>query len=382
MIRLVPAARHQPDDVATPRSHDHKDPPFTPFLRGLIPSVPSVPSPTSHNKLRWGVLGVANIATKKVIPAMQRGTWTEVVGIASRDGAKARDAAASLKIPRSYESYDALLADPDIDAVYIPLPNHLHVPWTTRAAEAGKHVLCEKPIGVTAAEAAALIEVRDRTGVRIQEAFMVRTHPQWLRALEIVRSGRIGPLRSIVGFFSYFNNDPANVRNVPGWGGGGLLDIGCYLVNTARMMFQDEPRRVCALVDTDPTFGVDRLASMLLDFPSGQAAGTCGTQLAPSQKVIVAGTLGRIEIEIPFNAPTDRPSRLVFEDASQRGIPSREIIEVEVCDQYTIQGDLFSQAALHDAPPPYPLEDSVRNLQVIDALFRSAREGGWAPVNA
>jgi predicted dehydrogenase len=330
-------------------------------------------------KLRWGVLGVANIAMKKVIPAMQRGAWTRVDAIASRDGAKASAAAAALGIPRAHGSYDALLADPDIDAVYVPLPNHLHVPWTIRAAEAGKHVLCEKPIGLTAAEAANLVEARDRTGVRIQEAFMVRTHPQWLRALDIVRSGRIGPVRSIAGFFSYFNDDPANVRNVAEWGGGGILDIGCYLVNTARMIFEDEPRRVCALVDEDPALRVDRLASMLLDFPGGQAIGTCSTQLAYAQSVAIAGTLGRIEIEIPFNAPPDRPSRMVFEDASKRGTPpSREVIEVETCDQYTIQGDLFSRATREGAPAPYPLEDSVRNMRVIDALFRSARNGAWA----
>jgi predicted dehydrogenase len=324
------------------------------------------------------VLGVANIATKKVIPAMQRGAWSSIDAIASRNRAKASAAAAALGIPRAYDSYEGLLADPDIDAVYIPLPNHLHVPWTTRAAEAGKHVLCEKPIGLTAAEAAKLVEVRDRTGVRIQEAFMVRTHPQWLRALDLVRSGRLGPVRSFVGVFSYFNDDPANVRNVPDWGGGGILDIGGYLVNTARMIFEDEPRRVCALVDEDPVLRVDRLASMLLDFPGGQAMGTCSTQLAYAQRVAVAGTLGRLDIEFPFNAPPDRPGRLVLEDASQRGaVPSREVIQVETCDQYTIQGDLFSRAVHERTPVPYPLEDSVRNMRVLDALFRSARSRGW-----
>jgi predicted dehydrogenase len=333
-------------------------------------------------KLRWGVLGVASIALRKVIPAMQRGSWTQVDAIASRDGAKASAAAVALSIPRSYDSYEGLLADPDIDAVYIPLPNHLHLPWTTRAAEAGKHVLCEKPIGLTAGEAAELVKIRDRTGVRIQEAFMVRTHPQWLRALDIVRSGRIGPVRSIAGFFSYFNDDPSNVRNVAGWGGGGILDIGCYLVNTARMIFEDEPRRVCALVDEDPVLRVDRLASMLLDFPGGQAIGTCSTQLAYAQSIAIAGTLGRLEIEIPFNAPPDRPSRVVLEDASERGaVPSREVIQIETSNQYTIQGDLFSRAVREGTPAPYPLEDSVRNLRVIDALFRSARSGAWEDIN-
>ncbi len=337
-------------------------------------------APRTSNKVRWGVLGVAEIATKKVIPAMQRGEWTQVDAIASRDAGRAWDAAAALKIPKAYGSYDDLLADADIDAVYIPLPNHLHVPWTIRAAEAGKHVLCEKPIGLSGAEAAQLIPVRDRTGVRIEEAFMVRTHPQWLRALDIVRSGRLGPVRSIAGFFSYFNDDASNVRNMTTFGGGGLLDIGCYLVNTARMIFQEEPRRVCALIEQDPVLRVDRLSSMLLDFPGGHAIGTCSTQLAPSQSVSISGTRGRIEIEIPFNAPPDRPCRIAVEDGSNLGVPSREYAQIETCDQYTIQGDLFSRAVREGTPAPYPLEDSVSNLRVIDALFRSARADAWEPV--
>ncbi|MEP6916347.1 MAG: Gfo/Idh/MocA family oxidoreductase [Acidobacteriota bacterium] len=326
-------------------------------------------------KLRWGVLGTAKIARQKVVPAMQRGAWTRVDAIASRDEARSRQTAAALNIPRSYGSYEALLEDRNIDAIYIPLPNHLHVPWATRAADAGKHVLCEKPIGVTAAEAEQLRVVRDRTGVQIQEAFMVRTHPQWLRALEMVRSGRIGSVRSIVGFFSFFNDDPSNVRNVPDYGGGAIFDIGCYLVNTSRMIFETEPRRVCALIDRDPKLGIDRLSSMLLDFPGGQAIGTCSMQLAPGQGVMIAGTRGRVEIEIPFNAPPDRPCRIfVYEGAA------REEITLEICDQYTLQGDLFSKAVLQGLPAPYPLEDSIGNMRVIDALFRSEQDGGWTTV--
>jgi predicted dehydrogenase len=332
-------------------------------------------------KVRWGVLGVARIATNKVIPAMQRGALTRIDAIASRDGARAREAAATLQIPKACASYDEILADPGIDAVYIPLPNHLHVPWTIRAAEAGKHVLCEKPIALTADEAEQLVDVRRRTGVLIEEAFMVRTHPQWLRAREIVRSGRIGAVRAVAGTFSYFNDDPANVRNVREYGGGALLDIGCYLVNTARMIFEQEPRRACALVERDPSFGIDRLSSMLLDFPGGHAIGTCGTQLAAGQSVAITGTLGRIEIEIPFNAPPDRPTRLFVDGRAAPGHPSRECLEIDVCDQYTIQGDLFSEAIRRGTPAPYPLEDSIRNLRVIDALFRSAQKDGWQSVD-
>ncbi len=328
-------------------------------------------------KVRWGVLGVARIATNKVIPAMQKGAWTRVDAIASRDGARAREAASALGIPKACSSYEELLADPEIDAVYIPLPNHLHVPWTVRAAEAGKHVLCEKPVAMTASEAAQLIEVRERTGVLIQEAFMVRTHPQWLRAREIVRSGGIGPVRSIAGTFSYFNDDPGNVRNVRDYGGGALLDIGCYLVNTARMIYEEEPRRVCALIEQDPEFGVDRLSSMLLEFPGGQAVGSCGTQLSAGQGVTIAGTTGRIQVEIPFNAPPDRPARLLVETRGAGGDVAREVLEVGTCDQYTIQGDLFSEAVRRGGPVAYPLEDSIRNLRVLDALFRSAETSAW-----
>jgi predicted dehydrogenase len=311
---------------------------------------------------------------------MQRGRWTTVEALASRDASKARVAAAELGVPKSYGSYDALVADPEIDAIYIPLPNHLHVEWTARAAEAGKHVLCEKPIGLVAADAEHLLAVRDRTGVLIQEAFMVRTHPQWLGALDIARSGRIGEVRSIVGYFSFFLDDPANVRNVKAWGGGGLLDIGCYLVNTARMIFEAEPRRVCALIEEQSSTGVDWMASMIMDFQGRHAAGTCSTQLAHAQRITIAGTIGRIEIEIPFNAPPDRPCRIFVEDSPPGAIPERHVIEFDTCDQYTIQGDLFSRAVMEDRPAPYPLEDSVKNMRVIDALFRSGATGTWIEV--
>ena len=339
-----------------------------------------VPSANSATKLRWGVLGVARIATKKVVPAMRRGRWSEVQAIASRDAARAREAAGELGIDKAYGSYEALLADSEIDAVYIPLPNHMHVEWTTRAAEAGKHVLCEKPIGLTAADAEQLIQVRDRTGVLIQEAFMVRTHPQWLGALDIARSGRIGVVRSITGYFSFFNDDPANIRNIKAYGGGGILDIGCYLVNTARMIFEGEPRRVCALVEESPATAVDWMTSMILDFDGRHAVGTCSTRLAHGQRITIAGTSGRIDIEIPFNAPPDRPCRIFVEDAPPGAVPDRHTVEFETCDQYTIQGDLFSKAVLENTDAPYPLEDSVKNLRVIDALFRSAATGGWEDV--
>jgi predicted dehydrogenase len=328
-------------------------------------------------KVRWGVLGAAHIAVKKVIPAMQRGEWCEIAAIASRDLPKAQQAAAALGIPKAYGSYEELLADPEIDAVYNPLPNHLHVPWSVRAAEAGKHVLCEKPLALDAAEARVLLEAQTRTGVKMGEAFMVRTHPQWLRARELVRGGRIGELRAVMGFFSYFNRDAANIRNVRAWGGGGLFDIGCYPINTARFVFGEEPRRAMALLERDPEMHTDRLTSAMLDFPSGQAVFTCSTQLVPCQRMQLFGTRGRIEIEIPFNAPPDRPCRIFVDDGSDLFGAGIQTETFPVCDQYTIQGDLFSRAVRGEGDVPVPLEDAVRNMAVIDALFRSAESGMW-----
>lgn len=329
--------------------------------------------------LRFGVLGVAKIAVQKVIPAMQAAQRVEVVAIASRDAAKARDASARLGIPRAYGSYEALLADPGVDAVYIPLPNHLHVPWTTRAAEAGKHVLCEKPIALNAAEARTLLEVRDRTGVRIQEAFMIRTHPQWQRAKALVDDGTLGEVRAMSGVFSYFNEDPSNVRNVRAWGGGGLLDIGCYLINTARFIFGAEPARVAGTLDFDPRFGVDRLGSLILDFGGRHAVGTFSTQLQYYQRIHIVGTRGRLDIEIPFNAPPDRPCRIAFDRTGELHGNGIEIIELEVCNQFTIQAEAFAAAVLDGRPQSAPLEDAVANMACIDAVFRSASSGRWEP---
>ncbi len=328
-------------------------------------------------KVRWGVLGAAKIAVEKVIPAMQKGEWSSVVGVASRDAGRAARVAGGLGVAKSYGSYEELLADPDIEAVYNPLPNHLHVPWTLKAAEAGKHVLCEKPVAMSAAEARSLIEARDRRGVKIQEAFMVRTHPQWLAAREVVRSGRVGELRSVEAFFSYFNRDPSNIRNIPAAGGGALMDIGCYPVQISRFVYGAEPRRVFAFVERDPLMQTDRLTSAVLDFERGRAAFTCSTQLVAHQRVELIGTRGRVEVEVPFNAPPDRPTRVRVDDGSAPGGANAETLEFGPCDQYTIQGDLFSRAVREGTEQPIPLEDAVNNMAVIDALFRSAESGRW-----
>ena len=333
--------------------------------------------PPMANKVRWGVLGAAKIAVKKVIPGMQKSELCEVAAIASRDRGKAEEAARSLGIPKAYGSYEELLADPQIDAIYNPLPNQLHIPWSIKAAEAGKHVLCEKPLSLTVAEGRQLLAVRDRTKVKIGEAFMVRTHPQWLRVRDLVRSGRIGELRAATGFFSYFNNDPKNIRNIPAYGGGAVMDIGCYPINTSRFVFGEEPTRVLGLVERDPQMKVDRLTSAMLDFPSGQSTFTCSMQLVPYQRSQFFGTKGRIEIEIPFNAPPDRPCRIFIDDGRDLfggGISTEEFY---VCDQYTIQGDAFSRAVLEGTEVPVPLEDAIRTMAVIEAIFRSAESGKW-----
>jgi predicted dehydrogenase len=328
-------------------------------------------------KLRWGVLSTANIGLKKVLPAMQLGRYTSVDAIASRDLNKAREAAASLGIPKAYGSYEELLADPEIDAIYNPLPNQMHVPWTTKAAEAGKHVLCEKPISLTVAEAKTLLAVRERTGVKIGEAFMIRSYTQWLRVGELLREGRIGKLRAVMGFFSYFNDDPANIRNQVESGGGALLDIGCYCIQASRYAFGQEPARVVGLVERDPAMKIDRLTSAILEFQEGQAIFTCSTQLIPYQRVHFLGTGGRIEIEIPFNAPKDRPTRLYIDadgDLSGGGITTETFL---TADQYTMQGDAFSRAVLDGIEVPVPLEDAIANMAVIEAVFRSGETGQW-----
>ena len=330
--------------------------------------------------VRFGVISTAKIGIQKVIPAMQQSARCRVLAIASRDLTRARAAADALGIPRAYGSYAELLQDAEIEAVYNPLPNHLHVPISIEAAAAGKHVLCEKPIALTAAEAQKLVEARDHAGVLIQEAFMVRCHPQWLRARALVREGRIGELRVVQGSFSYMNTDPANVRNQAGIGGGGLYDIGCYPIVTARFLFGAEPVRVASQIEYDPNFGTDRLASVLLQFPTGQALFYCSTQLVPYQRMQILGTGGRIEIEIPFNAPPDRPCRIFVDDGSQLGDGSARPETFEVVDQYTLQGDLFARAIREGTPLPFPLEDAVNNMRVLDAVFRAGKTGRWEEI--
>jgi len=325
------------------------------------------------NKVRWGVLSTAKIGIEKVIPAMQRCELCDIAAIASSSIEKAEAAAMKLGIQKAYGAYEDLLNDSEIEAVYIPLPNHLHVSWSIKALEAGKHVLCEKPIAMTAAEAHQLLGTAEKyPKLKIMEAFMYRHHPQWQRARQMVADGKIGDLRTIQTFFSYYNADKANIRNIADLGGGGLMDIGCYCISLSRFIFGAEPNRVCAIIEFDPQFKTDRLTSGILDFGRGTSTFTCATQLVPFQRVNIFGTDGRVEIEIPFNAPPDRPCKLAY----QHGKESGEVL-FDICNQYTIQGQLFSKAIREDSEVPTPLGDAVANMKVIDALVKSAENGSW-----
>jgi predicted dehydrogenase len=327
--------------------------------------------------VRWGILGAAGIALRKVIPGMQGSALAQVVAIASRDIAKAQAAAERLGIPRAYGSYEELIADPDIEAIYNPLPNHLHVPWSIRAAEHGKHVLCEKPIALTTREALQLLEVRDKTGVQIGEAFMVRTHPQWLKVREIIASGRIGELRLIAGHFSYYRRDPSDIRSRVEWGGGALMDVGCYPITIARWLFGAEPIEVVGLIERDPDMQIDRLTSGLLRFEKGQATFSCATQLVPHQAMQIFGTTGRISVGIPFNPPPADQSRIIVDDGSDLAGGGIETITFPPVDQYALQADRFSEAIRGVGDVPVSLEDAIGNMAVIDALFRSADSRRW-----
>jgi len=324
-------------------------------------------------KIRWGIISTAKIGTEKVIPAMQQSQWCDIIAIASRDINKAKKAAADLGIAKAYGSYEELLADPDIDAIYNPLPNHLHVEWSIKTLQSGKHILCEKPIGLSSVEGQKLVDcAKSNPQLKTMEAFMYRHHPQWVKARSIVQDGGIGELKSIQSFFSYTNLDPANIRNQADIGGGGLMDIGCYNISLSRFIFDAEPQRVCGLIEFDPNFKIDRLASGIMEFAQGAASFVCSTQLASYQRVNIVGTQGRVEIEIPFNAPPGVACKIWHQNEAD----IQEIL-LESCDQYTIQGDLFSQAVINDADVPTPIEDSVSNMKVIEALFQSAKQNGW-----
>jgi predicted dehydrogenase len=316
-------------------------------------------------KVRWGILSTAKIAREKVIPAMQRGKYCDITAIASRNIEQAKETAARLNIPTVYGSYEELLNDKNIDAVYIPLPNHMHVEWSLNAIKAGKHVLCEKPIALSSAEAGQLLKAaQEKPQLKVMEAFMYRFHPQWVLAKELADDDRIGQLKTIHSFFSYYNADPNNIRNQKEMGGGGMMDIGCYCVSLARFIFNSEPVKVLGQVTIDPVLQTDTMASGILEFSAGTATFTCSTQLMPYQRVQILGTEGRIEIEIPFNAPPTEPTRLWLHTKN-----GSEEMMFEPIDQYTLQGDLFAQSILNNTPVPTPLQDAINNMKVIETIL-------------
>ena len=322
------------------------------MLQSVVPSIEK----TIMQTVKWGILSTAKIGMVKVIPAMQQSDVCDIVAIASRNLEAATAAANQLGIEKAYGSYEELLADDGIDAIYNPLPNHLHVPWSIKALEAGKHVLCEKPIGLSSVEGQQLVDAgKQHPQLKLMEAFMYRHHPQWQKTREIVRDGKIGKLVTIQSVFSYFNDDASNFRNKTEFGGGGLMDIGCYSISLSRFIFESEPTRVMGIVAFDPQYKVDRLASAILDFGSGTSTLTCSTQMAPYQRVNIFGKTGRVEIEIPFNAPPDKPCQIWHQTTDE----SIEQISFDICDQYTIQGDLFSEAILNNTPVPTPIEDAI-----------------------
>lgn len=324
--------------------------------------------------LRWGILSTADIAIEKVVPGIQKAARCQVVAIGSRDGTRARQVADRLGIERAHGSYEALLADPGVDAVYIPLPNHLHAEWTMAAARAGKHVMCEKPLAMTAADAATMVEVCRAEGVGLMEAFMYRHHPSWVAARELIASGRIGRLTAVQSWFSYFNADATNIRNVAAFGGGALYDIGCYSVNLSRWLFAAEPTRVAASIARDPTSGVDVLTSAILEFESGVATFTCSIRTETDQRVHIYGTTGRISIEIPFNIPPDRPTRVFVTAGGDPPIaPATETLTFDTADPYAVEAERFAAAILDGTPIPVDPDDAVANLRVIERIFAAAQ---------
>ncbi len=329
----------------------------------------------------WGILGAARIAKKRLVPALAASNHCRAYAIASRDASRAREAADELGIPVSYGSYEELLADDTVDIIYNPLPNTMHVDWSIRALEAGKHVLCEKPIASDSGEVRRLLAARDRSGKTVVEAFMVRFHPQWWRVMELLAEGRIGTLTSFHGHFSYMNTDESNIRNRTDVDGGALLDIGCYMVTFSRLVFGGEPRSVQALVNRDPDFGTDCLTSALLEYPprgeqpGGHATFTASTQQVPHQVVQLVGTEGRIEVDVPVNITEDMPGRIRIDDGSALDRSGVSVEEIQGADQFTLQADAFAECSVGGAPPEWPLEDAVANAAVIEAIFRSAEEG-------
>lgn len=320
-------------------------------------------------KLRWGVLSTAKIGRTKVIPAIQSSNHGEVVAICSRDQANVQQLANALGIAQAYDNYDALLADPGIDAIYNPLPNHLHVPWSIKALEAGKHVLCEKPLGLDSADVTRLINASaQHPHLKVMEAFMYRFHPQWLTARELVTDGSIGQLRTLHSHFSYNNRELENIRNHAAMGGGALMDIGCYCISLARYLFAEEPLRVLGQITPYAGYEVDCFVAGILQFADGTATFNASTKIEPQQYVEASGEAGRVFIPLPFNPIADTTTTIIL----TRRNHSKEI-NIAKSDHYRNMADAFALSVLNNTPVPTPLSDALANMKIIDAVFTSAQ---------
>ena len=326
------------------------------------------------DELRWGILSTAAIGRRKVVPAIQAARRCRVVAVGSRDAKSGRAYADQLGIPTAHDSYEAVLADPEVDAVYIPLPNHLHAEWAIAAARAGKHVLCEKPLALDARQAEQIVAACSQAGVVLAEAFMYRLHPTWVAIRELVAGGRIGTLMAVQSWFGYFNDDPANIRNIAAAGGGALYDVGCYCVNLSRLLFGAEPTRVSGALVRDPVGGTDVLTSAILEFDGGIASFTCSTRAENDQRVEIYGTKGRISVPIAFNIPIDQPTEILLIAGGKPPVaPHIERLTFPTVDQYTIQAEVFAAAVLDGVEPPFGVADAVANMRVIDRIFEAAR---------
>ncbi len=324
-------------------------------------------------KLRWGVLSSAKIGRTKVIPAIQTSSLGEVVAIASRTQASADKAAQELGIKHAYASYEDLLADPNIDAIYNPLPNHLHVPWSIKAIEAGKHVLCEKPLGLNTADVEKLIQVAQaHPHLQVMEAFMYRFHPQWQTAKNLVREGSIGQVRSIHSHFAYNNHEQDNIRNNPDWGGGALMDIGCYCISLSRFIYDEEPLRVLGQITPYAGFDVDCFVSGIMEFADGNATFTASTKSEAEQYVEIHGEHGSILIPLPFNPIADTITHIIV----KRDGVSEELVQIP-SDHYRNMADAFALSITNNHHVPTPLSDALANMKIIDAIFASARDSQW-----
>jgi predicted dehydrogenase len=323
----------------------------------------------------WGILSVSTHYQLRVHPNLKKSPLVDLRAIASRSREKAAATAQVLGIPKSYGSYEELLSDREIEAVYIPLPNHMHAEWARKAADAGKHVLCEKPFAADAREAEQVVDHAKNKGVLVMEAFMYRFHPQWKRAHEIVASGEIGALHAVHSHYTYMLQDPSNIRNMLGAGGGGIPDIGCYLVSCARFLMGKEPSRVLSLVHRDATLKTDILASAILDFGTARSVFTVGTQTYSSQRVYAIGSGGELTIPLPFNAYPDTPMQITV----GTGVGTRTVFS-PATDQYVEMFEAFSRAVRDGRPVPTPPQDAINNMKVLDSLFRSEKSTSWEKV--